>query len=881
MIEVLGYAAAVIALALGVVDARIAIALMVLSLTYGLVLSFGALLIEDRAYRRYRSWRCVAHMIGAAVVENFGYRQWHSAVRARSFVTLARGAGWGEMTRTRFDGVVPPSRGPVAGPPAPPAPARVGGRRRRAGTIAVAALAVATVVGVAATMHRQEPRAVASGTPATAALAAGPATAAAGTASPAFVPVVEGGLRLPARATSSSLEIGTPAGFEPRFWPGVNLGATTPGHAPGELAISRADVDRWLAEMGRLGIRVVRVYTILPPSFYDALRAYDLQHPSAPIFLIHGVWIPEEDFLGNRDLYRPSVVRAFRAEIADAVGVVHGDADIPPVAGHAAGRYRSDVSPWLLAWSPGVEWDPRATAHSDRANAGAPAYHGRFITTRGDPTPTESWIASMLDHLAGLEARRGWSRPLTFTNWLTADPLRHPEEPLRDEDRVSVDAMHLTATGAWPGGFFASYHAYPYYPDFLRLSPTYAAYRGADGAVDPYAGYLHALRAHHRDQAVMVTEFGVPSGPGVAHRGPLGRDQGDHSETEAMAMDAAMLRDIHAEGFAGGIVFEWSDEWFKHTWNTMDYEQPEARRALWRDAYTNEEQFGLLSQDTQSLTEAALDGVADGWARSGDHRILDAPPSAAVREIDALVDPEYLTLRIETSQAGVWLRRPLTIGLDIVPGGNRGLPGLPGAMPTADVAVVLGPGRRARLLRAAGLDPVRAQFGSGGRLGFLDVPARELRRGSGAWVRPLLMLNKPYVVPTTRERRPVETVDLSQLPWGNGDPRAADGDTRRVVDAAGTTIELRIPWLLLGFSDPSSHLAIVPRPDELALVRADRIGIGVAGGGGLQMTADVTWPGWNAVTAHERLKQGVATLAAAFIELGGEPVADPATTGSR
>ena len=33
----------------------------------------------------------------------------------------------------------------------------------------------------------------------------------------------------------------------------------------------------------------------------------------------------------------------------------------------------------------------------------------------------EPWIAARLDHLAALEAARGWSRPLTFTNWLTDD----------------------------------------------------------------------------------------------------------------------------------------------------------------------------------------------------------------------------------------------------------------------------------------------------------------------------------------------------------------------------------------------------------------------------------------------------------------------------
>ena len=43
------------------------------------------------------------------------------------------------------------------------------------------------------------------------------------------------------------------------------------------------------------------------------------------------------------------------------------------------------------------------------------------------------------------------------------------------EDMVSVDSMHMKATRKWPGGFFASYHAYPYYPDFLRLQPSTAA----------------------------------------------------------------------------------------------------------------------------------------------------------------------------------------------------------------------------------------------------------------------------------------------------------------------------------------------------------------------------------------------------------------------
>ncbi len=853
VIEVAGYAATVAALLLGVIDTSFALALLILSLTYGLVLSFGALVIEERAFRRYRSRTCMARMVAAAFAENFGYRQWHSLIRARAFVTLARGAGWGDMTRRRFDGAV----GDASPPP------------RRWRTVRPRLALVATGVALVAAGAMWQAGRSAHEHPAAASASPAPSGAGAIDGSYRLDLADVAGLRLPARATSTSLELATPHGFAARFWPGVNLGSTTPGHAPGELAIGRAEADRWLAEMGRLRVRVLRVYTILPPSFYDALRAYDLAHAAAPIYLIHGIWIPDEDFLAHRDLYRPSLVRAFRAEIADAVAVVHGDASIAAVPGHASGRYRSDVSPWLLAWSPGIEWDPRATAASDRSNAGRPAYTGRYITTRGRPTPTESWLASMLDYVASLEVARGWSRPLTFTNWLTTDPLHHPEERLRDEDRVGIDAMHLAATDRWPGGFFASYHAYPYYPDFLGLTRAYAAYRGPDGRLDPYAGYLHALRAHHRGQAVLVSEFGVPTGLGIAHRGPLGRDQGGHSEREAMAMDASMLHDIQAEGFAGGVVFEWADEWFKHTWNTMAYEQPEDRRALWRNTYTNEEHFGLLAQDAEAAPAVVLDGRPDPWATTGANRIL-AAADGLVRTVDVHTDEEYLTLRIETSRADALAHQQITVGFDVTPGANGGLPGLPGTMRSADVALELGPGPRARVSKAAWFDPFPKQYGDAGGRGYVHVDRAALQMGSGAWSFPRLMLNYPYRVRATGQLLPAESVDISHLPWGSGDPSATGGDTRNLVDGHGTTIEVRIPWLLLGYADPSSHLVLMPHPDgSLTTIKTGRVGIGVVAGGRLLVTSGASWADWDAVTAHERLKQGVGVLAHAFAATAG------------
>jgi hypothetical protein len=74
--------------------------------------------------------------------------------------------------------------------------------------------------------------------------------------------------------------------------------------------------------------------------------------------------------------------------------------------------------------------------------------------------------------------------------------------------------MHVEPTEAWKAGYFAQYHAYSYYPDFLRYQEDYQTYEDANGDVDPYAGYLNELRAYHEGIPLLVGEFGVPSSRG-------------------------------------------------------------------------------------------------------------------------------------------------------------------------------------------------------------------------------------------------------------------------------------------------------------------------------------------------------------------------------
>jgi len=108
VVEISGLAYCVIGLMMGWVNPPFAAVLFGLAFTYGLVLSFGALLIEGRAFARYPGWRDLRRLMVAAVVENFGYRQWLAIVRTKALWTVLRpDTGWGEMTRVGFSEPVP------------------------------------------------------------------------------------------------------------------------------------------------------------------------------------------------------------------------------------------------------------------------------------------------------------------------------------------------------------------------------------------------------------------------------------------------------------------------------------------------------------------------------------------------------------------------------------------------------------------------------------------------------------------------------------------------------------------------------------------------------------------------------------------------------
>jgi cellulose synthase/poly-beta-1,6-N-acetylglucosamine synthase-like glycosyltransferase len=103
LVEVLGYAAFIVAVAMGWVSTVFIVAFLSIAFIFGLALSIAAVALEELVFRRYARFSDFLQLFVLAILENFGYRQLLTLVRFRAVISAAFGKkGWGDMTRKGF-----------------------------------------------------------------------------------------------------------------------------------------------------------------------------------------------------------------------------------------------------------------------------------------------------------------------------------------------------------------------------------------------------------------------------------------------------------------------------------------------------------------------------------------------------------------------------------------------------------------------------------------------------------------------------------------------------------------------------------------------------------------------------------------------------------
>ena len=671
------------------------------------------------------------------------------------------------------------------------------------------------------------------------------------------------GLSYNARLNEDRYEVLVDGKWQPITIKGVNIGMARPGVFPGEAGISEEEYARWFEYIGEMEANTIRVYTLHPPGFYKALKEYNETHEK-PIYVFHGVWIDEEPLEEALDVYGEPT-ESFQSEIARIIDVIHGNAEVEQKPGHAYGAYTADISPYVIGWMLGIEWYPYTVEGTNEKHAGKAQHDGQFFSTKG-AAPFEVWLAEQFEFTAQYEAEQyGWIRPFSFTNWVTTDLLEHPYEPSEQEDYVSVDpnVIHVENEAAAVGQF-ASYHVYPYYPDFLNFTPDYVEYEDFRGEKNNYAGYLRDLHQAHR-LPVLISEFGIPASRGLTHENPFGWNQGFIAEDEQGEILVRLYEDILHEGMLGGLVFTWQDEWFKRTWNTMDLDNPD-QRPYWSNAQTNEQQFGILSFDT---LKKKVDGDTSDWF--GHTPLYEADGETEKMYVDA--DERYLYIRMDMEDPQFTKDDYLAIYLDTIAGqGNTTYDGQP--LPVeADFVIELKGPDESRVRVDAHYDIYQYMYGD--KLKMINFTGRK-ERDTGQFNNIYFALSKDLVIPVLNQRYDFSFYETGKLKQGNANPASDEYDSLAdyQINAADGVVEIRIPWLMLNITDPSRREAWgdLYAEEGPSYEILDGIGIGamvMKNGEAASLLPDgevsrYKWDTWAFPESRERLKESYYILKEKF-----------------
>jgi len=614
-----------------------------------------------------------------------------------------------------------------------------------------------------------------------------------------------------AKAEDEMLYIDKGNGFEEFEVRGVNLGLGKPGYYATENAITKEEYHVWFQQIQELGANVIRVYTLQPTDFYEAFYEYNYKNPT-PLYLIHGVWV--DDYLINAT-YTASDKKFFDPFLDDCkkiVDVIHGRYKEHAKSGFFDSYYNKDISQWVYGYIWGIEWESSLVAYTDAMGGQQKQYDGEYVYTE-DASNFEIFLAEIGDQVISYEVGKyGDQRMFAFSNWSTTDPLKHEKEvELYFQKAASIDVEHIKCKENFLTGQFASYHIYPYYPDYYSKLMVHEE--------NTYLQYLRDIEEHHT-MPVVITEFGVPSSRGkAAIEDSLGRNQGGMSETDQGEALVSMYKDIMAAGCNGGIVFTWQDEWFKRTWNTMANVDLNAT-AYWSDYQTNEQYFGLLSFDPgEEQSVCYVDGKKEEW--SVEDLVIEEDDVALYMKYDE----KYMYFMVEKEKFNVD-KDTLFIPIDVTPkSGSMSAANLGIEMSmAADFVIEIRGKENTRLWVQERYDILSALFYE--KISSDNFFSKEFPAVDGSTftkINLLLQKDTYYKKENLEDEKSEDDVEITlqefdqrnpyhysvmlyyetgKLMYGNANPSAFDFNSLADFCAGRDFVEIKIPWQLLNFASP-------------------------------------------------------------------------------
>lgn len=667
-------------------------------------------------------------------------------------------------------------------------------------------------------------------------------------------------LKMNVRTNEKGLEIYKDEKWQEIFTKGVNIGAAEPGKWFTEFPEDKETYLHWFDMIGKMNANTIRVYTLMPPEFYSSLKYYNETHEHNKLYLLQEIWPEENPKEGN--YLDKTYEEEYKKEIELDIDAVHGNVNIPQRSGRAYGFYTADVSDYILGYLIGRELEPEEVVNTNKLNPGY-SYKGEYLSSEEKASPAEGWLAMNCDYAVKYENEKyNGQHPIAIVSWPTLDTVDHDSEwnvngdkSLEYNDKVSVNINNIRREESDKAGFFGAYHIYPNYPDFMNNEPKYDNYVDEEGRFR-YGGYLKEFIEGHKKYPALVAEFGLATGMGNAHTNPDGYNHGGMTEEQQGNGVVRMLKAIKNEGYAGGMVFEWMDEWAKKTWITEPYMIPYDRHALWHNVVDPEQNYGILAMETKKpeKPEYSMNG-------NGEIERLEMSKDEGFLYIDLTLKENFrfgeekLLIGLDTYDRN---KGEFKYSLDISMSSQSGM----------EFLIEISNKDKGKLLVQPGYNIYNGKYSS-------------YSSNSGVFEEIQPVINKSRITKdgvSTPEFR----ADGSKLNYG-----VFEDNSYNCWYVEDNKVYIRIPWLRLNFSDPSTMRIINdegkadnPVKDQLNTTISDGIvpsailintshnnvldGINTAAEASF---APYKWESWNQPNYTERLKASYDIIGEYFKEL--------------
>lgn len=629
---------------------------------------------------------------------------------------------------------------------------------------------------------------------------------------------------------------------------GINISSTKPGSFPGDFKANKEDYIRWFNYIKELNLNYLRVQGLMNPEFYEALYEFNLNN-NKPLYLLQGISLNEVALDDGEDIQGEKVSDEFKKNIKTTIDAIHGN-KIPTLSSNSKKIYETNISKYVIGYTIGNELAYDDIIYSEIMND-LKDFKGKYVQAKDNASDTEKYLSYIADYLVEYESKN--YKEQRIINFLSVEDdimkfLRDGYVNKKNKEKRFIDIENIQKTEDFKSGIFVSYNVSVAKDESLINKNILHK-------------YFTELNKYH-SVPVVISEYSVPSAR-MAGDFIKNDEKGYITEKEQGNMLIEAYNAIKESGCAGGILFEWQDSWYRSSWNTKELFTLD-KSAYWSNAQVFSQNFGLLSFEPGDEKKVSYpDESINEWE---ENNLIGSNDELTLSMKE---DEKYLYFLVEFNKP-IDEGDRIYIDLDVTPnsGVNRYEEKKLTFENNVDFIIDLGK-ENSRVLVHEYYDTFKF-IESRNELKADPNKINVEKDGQGFSVVKLYYKEKSYseVTNTFKDSKSYET---GKLVLGNGNPKSEEFNSVADYYINDNYIELRIPWGLLNFKDPSTKSIIDNFYETFSFdsKKIDYINVGVTRKntneeGSRLVSKKFKLDSWVKPKYHERLKESYYMLKEEF-----------------